>query len=114
MEEIALFVFLSIIVVVLIYLFYLLFRNNKVLNFRYLIIEGSYNYVKNFIDTDRYDTVQEYDEHEHQYRRLMDKAHNTINKYSYDKMLFSFKPLKLEKWFSSEEIEFITKYPPQE
>ena len=32
------------------------------------------------------------------------------HKHSYGKMLYSFKPLKLEKWFTKEEIELLNKY----
>ena len=39
----------------------------------------------------------------------IDHLWNIIRKVSYNKMLFSFKPLKLEYWFTNEEIEKITK-----
>lgn len=61
------------------YMFYLLIRNDKVLNLRINII----------------------------YLELCNKI--TIGKYSkrysYSKMLFSFKPLKLKYWFTEEEIK---------
>ena len=39
----------------------------------------------------------------------IDHLWDIINNVSYNKMLFSFKPLKLEYWFTNEEIEKITK-----
>lgn len=34
-------------------------------------------------------------------------CYQIIDKYSYEQILFSFKPFKLEAWFTLEEIKFI-------
>lgn len=39
----------------------------------------------------------------------IDHLWDIINNVSYNKMLYSYKPLKLEYWFTKEEIEKITK-----
>lgn len=62
--------------------FYLLLRNGKVYDFRTKIIESA--------------NLANY--------REVKKLHD---KYSYEKMLFSFKPLKLEAWFTEEEIKIL-------
>ena len=36
-----------------------------------------------------------------------DRIMEIINRHSYDKMLFSFKPLRLEEWYSEEDIKFL-------
>ena len=49
----------------------------------------------------------EFHEDKDNYNCIKDKINTLLDKYSYDKYLFSFKPLKLEKWFTEEELEFI-------
>lgn len=39
---------------------------------------------------------------------LFFKHLNLVDKHSYDEMLRSFKPLRLENWFTEEEIEYLT------
>lgn len=77
-----------------------LIRNDNVLDFRLNYISNAYNYLYKTLhccineeDLDKYD-------------KLCDKVHNAIDRYSYKKMLFSFKPLKLEYWFTKEEIKY--------
>lgn len=62
--------------------FYLLFRNGKVYDFRikFIKIANLANYKE---------VIKLYD------------------KYSYEEMLYSFKPLKLEAWFTEEEIKIL-------
>lgn len=73
---------------------YFLIRNNKVLKFRL--------YLCNLCS-------------EYEYKRINKGIFNAeytafewfLDKYSYDKMLFSFYPLKLEYWYTEEEIKKI-------
>lgn len=70
---------------------YRLYRNNKVYKFRCEIID------------------LEFERHLEAIRQgLFFKPLNLIDKHSYDEMLRSFKPLKLENWFTEEEIEYLT------
>lgn len=71
--------------------FYFLIRNNKVLEFSYEIIELCHQYNLRRINEDVF-------EYESAYRWFLDK-------YSYDQLLYSFMPLKLENWYTKEEID---------
>lgn len=69
-------IMIEIIVIAIVYLVYLLIRNEMV-----------YKFMMKLIDIDR--------------------EYNTklINKYTYSRMLFSFKRLKLTSWFTEEELK---------
>lgn len=79
----------------LVYGLYILHRNNKVLEFRCYILDRCTKAQIASI----YNGVNELGEYDAIYR-----------KYSYNDMLYSFKPLKLEKWFTKEEIDLLNKY----
>ena len=68
---------------------YILHRNDKVFEFRQKIIYLSSEESTRRI-ADRDDLLAVYD---------------ILNQYSYDQMLYSFKPLKLESWFTEEEVK---------
>lgn len=70
----------------------ILYRNNKVLDFRLKIINLEYQRSLEAIK-----------------QGLYFKHKDLYNKYSYNKMLYSIKPLKLKYWFTEEEIKFIEK-----
>lgn len=70
---------------------YLLFRNNKVYKFRTRIID---------LETDKYLAEKSYEKNPYELH----------DRYTYDEMLYSFKPLKLEDWFTKEEVESLLKY----
>ena len=74
---------------------YFLYRIDKVYKFRRYIIElcfkAQVRSVNNGIfNLEQYDAI--------------------YYKHSYNDMLYSFKPLKLEYWFTKEEIELLNKY----
>ena len=50
----------------------------------------------------------EFNKDKNNYYNIREKVQFLLDKHSYNKYLFSFKPLKLEKWFNEEELEFIT------
>ena len=54
-----------------------------------------------------YKNNDELHEDENNYNYIKEKTLFLLNKHSYNKYLFSFKPLKLEKWFTKEDLEFI-------
>lgn len=70
---------------------YRLYRNDKVYKFRCEIID------------------LEFERHLEAIRQgLFFKHLHLVDKHSYDDMLYSFKPLKLENWFTEEEIKYLT------
>lgn len=76
--------------------FYMLRRNIKVRDFCLSLVDMAFNY---------------------EIRRLSEKGERTeksafdwfSNKYSYERFLYSFKPLKLEAWFTEEELKEINR-----
>lgn len=82
------FVFIAIIVASI----FLLFRNTKVFKFRHFICHKAFAF--------DWKTHEEFNE-------KLKYADYICEKISYEKMLFSFKPLTFEKWFTEEEIYFI-------
>lgn len=89
--SIGLFGVLGLVFLALIYTFYLGYRNEKVYKFRTMI-------------SDKYigpKAMQEIDN-----GKDWQWTHEIYDKLpSYDKMMFSFKPLKVENWISKEDLE---------
>ena len=85
---------------------YFLIRNNKVLVFKTSVLHCSYNVLDHFLKSLKNDKElsNRYDE----YKNLQDIVYK-INSISYEKMLFSIKPLKLKYWFTESEIRLIQK-----
>lgn len=82
--------------IILLYMIYICFiRNIKVYNFRKYIAGLTYLKSLNMLNDNR--SMEE-----------IDHLWDIIRKVSYNEMLYSFKPLKLEYWFTKEEIEKIT------
>ena len=86
--------------ILLVFSIYFLIRNEKVLYFRVNCVNHAYYYL--------YKTLHccTNEEDLDEYYKLCERVNNAIDRYSYDKMLCSFKPLKLEYWFKEEEISF--------
>ena len=84
---------------------YMLYRNRKVYDFQIKINEHCFGVLFSFLGSLKDDS--EFHEQYCQYEMLRKKANEIMNKYSYVSMLLSFKPLKLESWFTKEEIDFI-------
>lgn len=98
--------YISIVIIVLLGLILLFIKNIKTSEFRIYILNMSYNYMMDYydnIDWNSKDWKVNY--------KLYEKAsslYKQINdKYEYDEMLYSIKPLKLDKWFTEEEVNFI-------
>lgn len=73
---------------------YVAIRNDKVFTFRKYIIYRAYNEMSSILhkDIDKYESMYE------EWDKIYDR-------HPYYKMLFSFKPLKSEHWFTEEEIK---------
>lgn len=70
-----------------------IYRNSKVYNFRYKIIELCSKYDKE-VCTNIYKF----------YKNKESSFYWFLHKYSYNQMIYSFKKLNLESWYSKEEI----------
>ena len=73
-------------------IFYILYRNDKVYLFQSNLIDMASKFAKKKINDDDDDWKHGYD---------------IIDKYSYDEMLFSFKPLTLDALFTEDEIKIL-------
>ena len=97
---------LLIVLILIVLRFYILYRNNKVYCFSIGLNGLLLDELKRILNT--YKNDDEFNEDENNYNYIKEKIYSLLNKHSYEKYLFSFKPLKLEKWFNEEELEFIT------
>ncbi len=104
MEIVSIFI-LCFISILLIVSTYVMIRNHRVYTFRKMVCDLSYMALDDFVSSQKCgDIMKNLEEYEE--KRRMVKG---INDRSYDRMLYSFKPLKLEYWYSEEEIVFIKK-----
>ena len=86
-------------------IYYLMWRNNKVHDFRIEVIDKCYDVSRNFLDSLKDD--KELNERYEEFEQLEMKKNEIYSKHSYHSMLFSLKQLKLERWYTKEEIEFM-------
>lgn len=96
---------LVLLILIMILCLYALNRNNKVHYFITSLSDFLFDELKRIINT--YKDDDEFHEDENNYYNIKEKVQFLLYKHSYEKYLFSFKPLKLEKWFTKEELEFI-------
>jgi hypothetical protein len=96
---------LLVILILIVFCLYLLNRNNKVYYFNRSLCKFLYGELKRILNT--YKDDYEFHEDEDNYNCIEEKINILLDKYSYEKYLYSFKPLKLEKWFTKEELEFM-------
>ena len=99
-------IILLVLLILLVYCFYILYRNDKVYDFSIGLDNILYDELKRILNT--YKDDGEFYEDKINYNYIKEKIEILLNKHSYNKYLFSFKPLKLEKWFNEEELKFIT------
>ena len=102
MIKVILFIF---IIILLSLALFIAFRNNKTYAFTHFYGDAAFKVVEDFLsnlhgDQEFYDKLEEYKE-------LKKMFYQIIDKYSYEQILYSFKPFKLESWFTPEEVEFI-------
>lgn len=97
--------FIVILTAILVANFLLMWRNNKVCHFQIEISDKCHDVLINFLYSLKDD--EELDERYGEYEQLEMKEDEILSKHSYESMLFSLKPLKLEHWYTKEEIEFM-------
>ena len=84
---------------------YIMIRNYRVYKFQTVVAELAFLVMDDFLSSVKADElVKRYAEYTE-----TDRMIKRITSRSYDRMLYSFKPLKLEYWYSEEEIAFIKK-----
>lgn len=93
------------IILMILYFTYLLYRNNKVYHFSVGLDNFLFDEQKRILDT--YKNDGEFFKDEKNYKYIKEKIYALLDKNSYEKYLFSFKPLRLENWFTKEELKFI-------
>lgn len=91
--------------VLLVWALILAFRNNKTYAFTCFYGDASFKVVKDFLNSLHND--QELADRNQEYEELKKMYYHILNKYSYEQILYSLKPFKLEAWFTPEEVEFI-------
>ena len=89
----------------IVFCFYISFRNNKVYCFNVNLCDFLFNEMKRILDT--YKNDGEFNDDEKNYFNIRKKVQLLLDKHSYNKYLYSFKPLKIDKWFTKEELEFM-------
>ncbi len=95
--------------VVLLAVFYFLIRNEQVYRFNLMVIKKCYNYNINKLDeTYSKETLKEEDFDELVKNDAWKVFHDKLP--SYGRMIFDFKILRLESYFTKEEIKELTKY----
>ena len=97
---------LLIVLILIVFWFYIFYRNNKVYYFSISLSHFLFDELNRILNT--YKNDDEFSKDEDNLRIISEKIQFLLDKYSYNKYLFSFKPLKLKKWFTEEELEFIT------
>lgn len=83
----------------------LTFRNNKTCAFTIFYSDAAFAVVGDFLSSLKDD--QELNDRKKEYEELKKMCRQIVEKYSYEQILYSLKPFKLEAWFTPEEVEFI-------
>lgn len=96
---------LSVLLILMILCFYSLHRNNKVYYFNVELGDFLFGEMKRILNT--YKDDYEFRKDEDNYNYIKEKVQFLLDKHSYNRYLCSFKPLKLKKWFTEEELEFM-------
>jgi hypothetical protein len=96
---------LSIALILIMLCLYVLHRNNKVYHFNVSLGNFLFDEMKRILNT--YKDDNEFHQDEVNYNYIKEKVQLLLDKHSYDRYLYSFNPLKLEKWFTEEELEFM-------
>lgn len=84
---------------------YIGIRNNKVYEFVTTLNDMGYTICTNYLNSIEQVTKERIEEYERLYNLW-----NSIINISYNKMVFSFKPLKFKYWLTEKQIEFLKQY----
>ena len=103
--EITILVLATVCIVGLAICFYFETRNNEVYEFRLKVIDKVYDKINKKIFS--YKGDEEFTAHYDEYKEYRNKLKKIQQRYTYDEMLYSLKPLKMEKWFTPEELELL-------
>lgn len=96
-------VFLIICLIGLVFSFYMLNRNEKVVNFKLTLVDLSHDVVLNYLNS-----LEDDSELDREYYDNLCKHKYEICDISYDEMLWSLtRPLTIEEWLTDEQIEFL-------
>ena len=87
---------------------YILIRNEKVCEFQLALIDAGYKVLKEYLNTINPDKVDNdtFNKGMEKYKELSE-IYDSICNLSYDKMLYSLKPLKAKYWLTEEQISFL-------
>lgn len=106
--EISLTVHLIVLFNVLLASFYFMIRNGMVCIFRITLNHLTSDLVINYINS--FENGKGFVQHFSEYECLNKANERLQDKYTYSQMLFSFKPLRLESWFTEDELSFLKEY----
>lgn len=81
-------------------------RNFKVCSFLTKINETVHKNI--VIRLDSYESSEEFNKDYSNFQQYYNLMDGLRDKYEYDELLFSFKPLKLENWYTEEEIKMLS------
>lgn len=106
-------VFLNVLMIVVLFNallagFYIMIRNERVCIFRTTLNHLTFDLVINYINS--FENDEEFTQHFSEYECLDRAGKHLRNKYTYGQMLFSFKLLRLESWFTEDELFFLKAY----
>lgn len=96
---------LLVLLILIVFGLYFLNRNNKVFYFSTNLHHFLFDELERILNT--YKNDNEFHEDENNYNSIKERTYNLLDKHSYEEYLYSFKSLKLEKWFSKEDLEFM-------
>lgn len=99
-------IFISFLIFMLLLSTLFLIRNVKVCEFRNYIINASHNHTLDYYDDIDWNS-KDWEINYKLYEKASSLYRQINDKYEYNEMLYSIKPLKLDKWFTEEEVNFI-------
>lgn len=103
---IPIYVYISIVIIALLVFILFFIRNTKVCNFRIYLLKACGNHLDDYFNDIDWD-AEDWKIKCELYEQVSSLYKQINNKYKYEEMLYSIKPLRLDKWFTEEEINFI-------
>ena len=85
--------------------FYYALRNDEVYEFRKKVIDKVYDKINK--KRLSYKDDEEFTAHYREYIEYRNRLKQIQQRYTYDEMLYSLKPLKMGEWFTPEELELL-------